>query len=214
MFKNMNTLDILNLLKDYNFSIKEYSKDDIIALEGHPCNSIGIVLKGVIDIKRIFPNDKVILISSFSEGDLFGEVITFSDVNVYPATVISSSNSEVLFISKVDFIDFCSSNKDILTYFLNDMSNKIVELNKALKNVSFVSIRQRICNFIINEHYIQKSNFIKMSITKTKLAESLGIPRPSLSREFINMKKDGLIDYTRDYIKILNIDDIKKVLIE
>lgn len=214
MFKNMSKSEILNLLSDYNFSIKKYEKDDIIALEGHPCNSIGIVLSGIIDIKRILPSDKIILLASFSRGNLFGEVITFSDVNVYPATVVAASNSEVIFITKVDFIELCSNNKLILSSFLNDISNKIIELNKTVRNISFVSIRQKICSFIIDEYYTQKSNFIKMPITKTKLAESLGVPRPSLSREFINMKNDGLIDYTKDYIKIINLENIKKILVE
>lgn len=214
MFKNKSKLEILDLLKDYSFLLKKYDKDDIIALEGHPCNSIGVVLSGIIDIKRILPSDRVVLLASFSRGNLFGEVITFSDVNVYPATVVASSPSEVIFINKSDFVEFCSNNKDVLVSFLNDISNKIIELNKTVRNISFVSIRQKICSFIIDEYYIQNSNFIKMPLTKTKLAESLGVPRPSLSREFINMKNDNLIDYTKDYIKIIDLEKLRKILIE
>ncbi|MGL5752886.1 MAG: Crp/Fnr family transcriptional regulator, partial [Paraclostridium sp.] len=173
-----------------------------------------VVLSGIIDIKRILPSDKVILIASFSKGNLFGEVITFSDVSVYPATVIASSSAEVLFIQKDDFVEFCSSNKFILTSFLNDLSNKIIDLNKSIKTVSFSSIRQKISSFIIDEYDNQKSNFVKMPITKTKLAEILGVPRPSLSREFINMKNDGLIDYTKEYIKIIDLEKLRNTLIE
>lgn len=172
------------------------------------------MLKGGVDIKRFLPGDKVILISSFSVGNLFGEVITFSDVNIYPATVISNSKSEVMFIDKYDFIDFCSNHKEILVSFLNDITNKIIELNKAVKTVSFTSIRQKIASFLLDEYTYQKSNFIKMPKTKTKLAESLGVPRPSLSREFINMKNDNLIEYTNDYVKLLDIDKLKNILIE
>ncbi|MEG2869837.1 MAG: cyclic nucleotide-binding domain-containing protein, partial [Terrisporobacter sp.] len=114
MFKNSTKAEILDLFKDSKYTIKNYDKEDIIALEGHSCISIGLVLKGGVDIKRFLPGDKVILISSFSKGNLFGEVITFSDVNVYPATVISNSKSEIMFIDKYDFIDFCSNHKDIL----------------------------------------------------------------------------------------------------
>ncbi|MEG2984352.1 MAG: helix-turn-helix domain-containing protein, partial [Peptostreptococcaceae bacterium] len=115
---------------------------------------------------------------------------------------------------KYDFIDFCSNHKDILVSFLNDITNKIIELNKAVKTVSFVSIRQKIASFLLDEHILQESNFIKMPKTKTKLAESLGVPRPSLSREFINMKSDNLIDYTNDYVKLLDIERLKAILIE
>ncbi len=214
MFKNLTRNEILNLFKGSNYIIKHYNKDDIIALEGHPCTSIGLILKGGVDIKRILPGDKVILMSSFSKGNLFGEVITFSDVNVYPATVVSNSKSEIMFINKYDFVDFCSTNKEVLISFFNDMTNKIIELNKAVKTVSYLSIRQKISSFLLDEYESQKSNFIKMPTTKTKLAESLGVPRPSLSREFINMKNDNLIDYTNDYVKLIDVDKLKNILIE
>lgn len=214
MFKNLAKKEILDLFKDSKYTIKKYSKEDIIALEGHPCNSIGLVLDGGVDIKRFLPGDKIILMSSFAKGDLFGEVITFSDINLYPATVVSNSKSEIMFIDKYDFIDFCSNHKDILVSFLNDITNKIVELNKTVKTISFVSIRQKIASFLLDEYSLQKSNFIKMPKTKTKLAETLGIPRPSLSREFINMKNDNLIDYTNDYVKLLDIEKLRNIITE
>jgi len=214
MFKNLTKKEILDLFKDPKYTIKKYNKEDIIALEGHPCNSIGLILDGGVDIKRFLPGDKVILMSSFAKGNLFGEVITFSDINIYPATVISNSKSEIMFIDKYDFIDFCSNHKDILVSFLNDITNKIVELNKTVKTISFVSIRQKIASFLLDEYSLQKSNFIKMPKTKTKLAETLGIPRPSLSREFINMKNDNLIDYTNDYVKLLDIEKLRNIITE
>lgn len=214
MFKNLAKKEILDLFKDSKYTIKKYNKEDIIALEGHPCNSIGLVLDGGIDVKRFLPGDKVILMSSFAKGNLFGEVITFSDINLYPATVVSNSKSEIMFIDKYDFIDFCSNHKDILVSFLNDITNKIVELNKTVKTISFVSIRQKIASFLLDEYSLQKSNFIKMPKTKTKLAETLGIPRPSLSREFINMKNDNLIDYTNDYVKLLDIEKLRNIITE
>ncbi|WP_250674155.1 Crp/Fnr family transcriptional regulator [Paraclostridium ghonii] len=214
MFKNLTKKEILDLFKDSKYVIKKYNKEDIIALEGHPCNSIGLVLDGGVDIKRFLPGDKVVLMSSFSKGNLFGEVITFSDINLYPATVVSNSKSEIIFIDKYDFIDFCSNHKDVLISFLNDITNKIVELNKTIKTVSFISIRQKIASFLLDEYELQKNNFIKMPKTKTKIAESLGVPRPSLSREFINMKNDNLIDYTNDYVKLLDIEKLRNIITE
>lgn len=214
MFKNLTKKEILDLFKDSKYTIKSYNKEDIIALEGHPCNSIGLILDGGVDIKRFLPGDKIILMSSFSKGNLFGEVITFSDINIYPATVVSNSKTEVMFIDKYDFIDFCSNHKNILISFLNDITNKIVELNKTVKTISFVSIRQKIVSFLLDEYKLQNSNFIKMPKTKTKLAETLGVPRPSLSREFINMKNDNLIDYTNDYVKLLDIEKLRNIITE
>ena len=157
---------------------------------------------------------KIIHVSSFEKGHIFGEVIAFSDVNLYPATVISSTSSKVMFISKDNFIKFCTSHQDFLEMFLNDLTNKIFVLNKSITNLTFNSIRQKICNFIMTEYKLQNSRTIKLKMTKEKIAESLGVTRPSLSRELINMKEIGLIDYSRSYIEILNLEEIENILFE
>lgn len=213
MFKDKNEEYLLNLFKDANYIIKNYSKNDIIALEGDTCTSIGLILEGNIDIKRML-GTKIIHVSSFSKGHIFGEVIAFSDINLYPATVISSTPSKIMFISKDNFIKFCTSHRDFLEMFLNDLSNKIFVLNKSITNLTFNNIRQKICNFLITEYKLQNNEIIKLKMTKEKIAESLGITRPSLSRELINMKDMGLIDYSRSYIKILDLEEIENILTE
>lgn len=214
MLRNKNRKELLEFFKDVKYSINKYDKGDIIALENSPCDKIGLVLSGSVDIKRILTSNKIVHVSSFNSGHLFGEIIAFSNASLYPATVISSTNSEVMFIDKDDFIYFCTNHPDFLRLFLNDLTNKILTLNKSITGLSFSTIRQKICNFLIQESNIQGTNFIKLNMTKQKLSESLGVPRPSLSRELINMKNHGLIDYTKDIIKIIDKNAIENILME
>lgn len=212
MFMNKN--EVLKFFEKSHYRVINYSKNDIIALEGSPCINVGLVLKGGVDIKRILTSNSVIHLSSFNEGDFFGEVIAFSDTTVYPATVIASSDSKVMFITKNDFIGFCSSHPDFLEMFLNTLTNKIIVLNQSITGLSLTSIRQKISNYLLSEYDTQGSIFININMTKQKLSEKLGIPRPSLSRELINMKNEGILDYSKNVIKILNIDFLRKVLME
>lgn len=214
MLRNKNRKELLEFFKDVKYSINKYDKGDIIALENSPCDKIGLVLSGSVDIKRVLTSNKIVHVSSFNSGHLFGEIIAFSNASLYPATVISSTNSEVMFIDKDDFIYFCTNHPDFLRLFLNDLTNKILTLNKSITGLSFSTIRQKICNFLIQESNIQGTNFIKLNMTKQKLSESLGVPRPSLSRELINMKDHGLIDYTKDIIKIIDKNAIENILME
>ena len=213
MFSKKSKEAILDIFRDTNYTIKKFSKNDIIAIEGDTCTSIGLVLEGNVDIKRML-GSKVVHLSSFSKGGVFGEIIAFSDVNLYPATVIASSLSQIMFIDKKDFIKFCTHNEEFLGMFLNTLTNKIFLLNNSITNLTFNSIRQKICNFLISEYKIQKSKNIKLNITKEKLSESLGVTRPSLSRELINMKDDGLIDYNRSHIIILDLESIENILVD
>lgn len=206
--------DILRFFEESPYTVINYSKNDVIALEGTPCTKVGLVLDGEVDIKRILSSNNVIHLSSFTRGEFFGEVIAFSDTNKYPATVLASKPSKVMFISKNDFISFCSYNPEFLSMFLNDLTNKIINLNNSITGLSLTSIRQKIANYLVVESKNQESIFIKLNMTKQKLSEKLGVPRPSLSRELIKMKDDGLIDYAQDVIKIIDINELKSILMQ
>ena len=99
MFKDKDRKEILELFKGYNYQLINFNKNDIIALEYEPCNKIGLIISGTIDIKRMLASNNALHLSSLTSGNLFGEVIAFSDINVYPATVISTTSSEILFIN-------------------------------------------------------------------------------------------------------------------
>ena len=200
MFKDKDRKEILELFKGYNYQLINFNKNDIIALEYEPCNKIGLIISGTIDIKRMLASNNALHLSSLTSG------------NLYPATVISTTSSEILFINKADFIKFCTDNTNFLNSFLNDLTNKIITLNKSITTLSLTSIRQKISNFLLNEYKVQGSVFIKLNMTKQKLSEILGVPRPSLSRELINMKDLGIIDYSRDFIKILNKEELENLL--
>ena len=168
MFFTMNKEEIIDFFKDTYYQIKSFSQNDIIAIEGDECVAIGIVLSGSIDIKRMLSN-KVIQMTSFGPGHLFGEVIIFSDVNKYPATVISSSKSEILFISRENFKQFTYTHPDFLEMFLRDLSNKILTLNKSIERLSYNSIRQKISNYILDEYNKQNSHLININMTNRNL---------------------------------------------
>ena len=70
MFSKKSKEEILKLFSNTNYTIKKYSKNNIIALEDDVCTSIGLVLEGNVDIKRTL-GSKVIHLSSLSSGNLF-----------------------------------------------------------------------------------------------------------------------------------------------
>ncbi|HSQ33719.1 MAG TPA: helix-turn-helix domain-containing protein, partial [Peptostreptococcaceae bacterium] len=67
-------------------------------------------------------------------------------------------------------------------------------------------------NYILDQYKMQNNIFVDLSISKQRLSEYLGIPRPSLSRELMNMKNDGLIDYDRNIVKIIDLEGLENIL--
>jgi CRP-like cAMP-binding protein len=87
-------------------------------------------------------------------------------------------------------------------------------LNNRITNLSQDTIRKKISNFLLFEYQKQNSTYLTIPLTRKKMAELLNVPRPSLSRELINMKDEGIICFDKNIIKILRMDLLEDCLLD
>ena len=152
------------------------------------------------------------MLNRLNEGDVFGEALVFSKARTYPATVISLNESKVLFIDKSDILKILTKEEKVLENFISLLSNKVFILNSKIKSISFKSVRQKVIGYILNGVKEQKSNSIMLKNTKEEIAALLAIPRPSLSRELINLRNLGYIKFDRKKITVLDIESLEEEL--
>ncbi len=210
LFKGIDSENLKKIYEETKYHINKYDKGEIIAHEEEECSTIGLILEGTIELQRIYPSGKYIVLNKLTLGDVFGEAIIFSKQENYPATVIALNQCSILYIDKVDMLELFSREKRILENFLELLSNKVLMLNSKIKNISFKNIRHRVINYILETMKLQKNSVIKLKESKESIAAALGIPRPSLSRELINLRDMGYIDFDRSNIKILDIEALEE----
>ncbi len=210
LFKGIDSENLKKIYEETKYHINKYDKGEIIAHEEEECSTIGLILEGTIELQRIYPSGKYIVLNKLTLGDVFGEAIIFSKQENYPATVIALNQCSILYIDKVDMLELFSREKRILENFLELLSNKVLMLNSKIKNISFKNIKHRVINYILETMKLQKNSVIKLKESKESIAAALGIPRPSLSRELINLRDMGYIDFDRSNIKILDIEALEE----
>ncbi|MDF2884864.1 MAG: cyclic nucleotide-binding protein, partial [Clostridiaceae bacterium] len=132
----------------------------------------------------------------------------------YPATIIAVNECKILYISKSDILKLCTIDERVLGNFMATLSNKIFMLNSKIKSIAFKSIKHRVINYILEQATVQKSESIKLKESKEEIAAALGIPRPSLSRELMNLRDLEYIEFNRNTIKIVNIEGLEEELFE
>ena len=212
LFGNFSEEDLINLFKNIDYRIKSYGKDSIVFMEGRECNTLNIILDGNIRILKIDSNGNALVVVDFKGGDIYGETLLYGKPNLYPMTGISKVETTVLFIPKDAVIYLCKNDDLFLKEFLTLLSLKSVTLSRKLKQVSLKTIKQKICEFILIDYNNNKSLKIKLNMTKSEWADTMGVQRPSLSRELLLMKKEGLIDYDYNYLYVKDLDKIKEML--
>lgn len=213
LFKTLTKENIDTMLDTIDYHIVSYNKDQIISTEGELCDRIGIVLNGKIEIRKIYPMGKSVTVTRLTPSSIFGEVILFSNMKCYPSTLVASTKVEALFISRDQIMDLMEHYPIIMTNLLNVLTGKILTLNKKLRNLSYENMRQKIADFILTEYKRQKNLYIELNVSRKEMAESLGVTRPSLSRELAAMKDENIIDYHKNTIKINNLQMLEDCLL-
>ena len=214
LFKMMDQSEIKEILDSFYIPKKDFEKDQVIVLEGDECSFVGLILSGMVEVKKSSVSGKEYTITTLSQGDTFGEAVIFSSANTFPATIVSKTKTEVIFIPKHAIIEMCKKNEKFLHNFLNLLSDRILLLNTKLKENTLSTLRQKICNFLIEEYKKQKTTKLKLNLTKQELAKIFNVQRPSLSREFIKMKEEGLIDFWGKEIWVKDLEKIEEYLYE
>ena len=195
-----------------HFYIRKYDRDEVVAFEEEECSAIGIVASGGIHIQRVYASGRTITIETFRTGDSFGEALVFAENCAYPATLVTQEETTVVYISREEIIALCSRYPHFLRSFLRTLSERILLLNRKIKSLSYQTVRQKVANFLLEERRQQKSDLLTLKNSRHELADSLGIPRPSLSRELIALRDEGWIDFDRRTVKILDRGALESVL--
>lgn len=202
--------DIIKLfLSDGRFILKRYSKDSIIHLEDELCDKIEIILQGKVGIDSLDAAGNLFSITDFFKDDILGGNLIFASNSFYPMTITSLTDIVVMQISKQVLFELFEINQLFLIAFMRMISDNAQILSRKIKHSINKSIREKILIYLTRQKQMQKSDKIKLNVSKTKLAEKMGVQRTSLSRELAKMKEEGLIDFNRGEIIIIKELDNK-----
>ena len=214
LFRGISHESLNTMLECLKPRIQRCKQREIVALYGTPFQGIGIVASGSVALtKETYYGNRIIL-NILNAGEIFGEMVAFSDNKVWPVTVITQEDSSLLFLPPDKILGTCSnvctSHSTLIMNMLNILSNRALMLNKKIEYLSAKSIRSRVTNYLLDIYRISGDTTFTIPMKRHELADYLSIPRPSLSREMGLMRKEGIIEFDGSSIKIKNILMLEK----
>ena len=209
LFSKINPGELGIMLECLRPRVCMYTKNDTITIEGTSFEGIGVMLKGNAAVTKENASGNRIIIQMLGPSGMFGEIAAFSEMRVWPATVIAQDDCTVMFLSPEKLISdcekLCVSHKMLVNNMLRIVSDKALMLNKKVEYLAIKSIRGKICSFLLDQYKIAKSNTFMISMKRNELADFLSISRPSLSREMGRMRDEGMIEFHKSSIRIKDI---------
>ena len=182
------------------YPIKTYKKNEVVFEEGDIVEKLGLIVNGCISIKTYTFNEKEYEINNINSGGLFGEYIIFSDNPKFLGTGIALKETNIIYLTKNDLFELLK-NKTFYENYFKLISQITISIQNKVKVLSQKEIRDKILFLLYENLKRTKSNSLYIS-SKQRLSEYLNITRPSLSRELINMRDEGIITFDKHYIRI------------
>ena len=212
LFLGLDENDISKALECICMYKKEYKKNEYVFRLGDKMKYLGVLAKGSIFLeKEDFLGNKTI-ISPIFENDVFGASF-YNERNSLPFNILCSEKSTILFLD-IDKAFNTSKSCCCLVYkiyknFVDLILIKNINMNKKLIHISERTIRNKIISYLTEESIRSKSNEFYIPFNRQQLADYLCVDRSALSSELSKMQKENIINYNKNYFKIIkNLDFI------
>lgn len=195
---------------------RTYRKNQLVARAGEKFTGIGVVLSGHLTVSRDSMGGQRVIITALEAGDLFGEIIAFAGEQTWPATVMAQEECRVLFLPPEKIVGNCekqcSFHRLLITNMLGIVSRRALLLSRKVEYLSLKSIRGRIAAFLLEQSQKAGRNTFMLPFNRHEMADFLNVARPSLSREMSRLRDEGIIDFHRSSIRLLDVPALKKLV--
>ena len=197
---NQNLEKLLKLLRADTFTCKKGVSLSYLIND----NFVGIVLEGYLEvIKRDYEGHRSI-IETLEPMQVFGT--TISSLNSPDYDIETILDSKIILIDYNNILNFLEkgnhSYQKFLTNLLVIVTNKISEKNERITILTQKSIRNKLLEYFKITSLKNNSRHIYIPTTYTELAEYLAVDRSALSIELSKMKKENLIDFTKNHFNL------------
>jgi CRP-like cAMP-binding protein len=217
LFRNIDDQSLGIMFDCLKPRMKKYRQREVIVSYGQPFTGIGIIAGGRVALTREQYSGNRIIITFLDSGNIFGEMIAFSDRKTWPVTVISQEDSTILYLPPDRITGTCSnvcaSHTTLILNMLGILSNRALMLNRKIEHISVKSIRGKISSYLLDVLRESNDNTVVIPMKRHELADYLNIPRPSLSRELGLMRNERIINFKGSIITVYDTGKLEESMI-
>ena len=196
------------LLDALGGELKRYAAGTDIMRMGRAPIVTGIILTGAVEVSFLNENADQIDMSIFEAGKSFGETMEGANLSASRMFVKALRDTVILRISFRQLYARTECSDPHLWRFtlnmLRRISQKGIFYQHKIRIMGQKSIRAKLSVYL--QAIAGEDGAGLREMNQTQLARYLGVERSALSREMSHMRDEGLIDYDRKTLRVLQPD--------
>lgn len=185
------------LIEELGGRLKEYRKDEVLLTLGDRTEEFALLLSGLVSIQRYDYKGNGELVAMVSEGEIFAENMALTG-EMSPVVIKARSEAKVLWLK----INKVLEDPLLVRNLLLVSSRRNLFLSRRLDHISKRTLKEKVMAFLSDEARRRGVREFMLEMDREDMAEYLACDRSALSLVLSKMKKEGLLDYSRNHFTI------------
>lgn len=191
------------------YESKPFKENEFIFSMGDTIKYLYIIVEGLVKIYKHDSKNNEKILAIYSCGDIMGEMELFTDKESIVYAQPFLVNAKLLVIPQKDILELLAKIPKLYIWLIMVLSEKL-EARSLEAEIHGYDMYQLVLFNLINLARILDKNKSRQNIsaiiTHEQIAYYAKISRSSVSEQLQILKKDNLINYTRNKLTIPNLD--------
>lgn len=174
-----------------------------------PGEVLFILKEGKVQLYRISPEGKKLVITTLGPHTLFGEMALLG-TKMHNTFAEAVDDCLICVMSRADLERLILSKPQVALRILDITGKRLREAEERLENMAFKGIPARLASLLLRLSEEQDSKDIT-GLTHQDMAESVGTYRETATQVLNDLKSQGLIEIGRKRITLLQEDELAVV---
>ncbi len=180
-----------------------YVEGETIFLEGDPTAGLFVVEQGIVKISRVSLEGREYIMHLVERGDTFNDVSTL-DGRPNPAHAVAHTDAVLWRIDRDDLRRLAWAYPDLAWALIEDLAARARVAVGLVHDLALRSVRGRLAHLLLEQAESRDTDVLQRLLTREEMAARLGTVREMVGRTLRGLANDGLIEFDRHRIVILD----------
>ncbi len=167
-----------------------------------------ILQKGRVDLYRLTPQGRKLIVRTLGAGAVFGEMALIGN-KIYEAFAVSVTRSYAYVIGNVEVYDFMRQIPNFALRLIEFIGGCLKDSERRLEQMAFLGTPSRLANLLLD---MSGRDSEIGGYSHQEFSFMIGVYRETVSITLRTFKKLGLIDMSRLRIHILDRQGLEKIV--
>lgn len=169
-----------------------------------------LLKKGRVQLYRIAPNGKKLVVATLGAGSIFGEMSMVGQ-GMHNTFAEAVDECVLCVMSRSDVERLVREKPDVAFRFVEAMGERLSQLETRLEDIAFKSIPARLASLLLQIDEEQGGSHVVTGYTHQDFSEMLGTYRETVTQTLNDFKADGLIEIGRKKVTLLDIPALREI---